>query len=216
MRYDPINHHRRSTRLQGRNYAQAGMYYVTILTHERECLFGEIEDGRMRLSETGEITRKCWMEIPKHFPNVSLDEFRVMPNHLHGIIVLSMAGTRHAVPRTKQDQNEQGKGVLLNDADSGELKQGKGLINQTLTKNQTLTDWPLTKDPQIPLGKIVRHFKAKTSKGIHDSGHHHFRWHRNYHDHIICDPKDLTRIRQYIRENPVHWQHDEENPENRE
>ncbi len=95
------------------------------------------------------------------------------------------------------------------------------MINQTPTLyqtsmwNQPFTDWPLMRNLRITLGKIVRHFKAKASKGIHDAGHLHFAWHRNYHDHIICDAQDLNRIRRYIQENPMNWQHDIDNPQNR-
>ncbi|MEK6565223.1 MAG: hypothetical protein AABZ41_00805, partial [Bacteroidota bacterium] len=130
MLYNPDNHHRRSLRLQGQNYAQPGMYYVTILTHKRECLFGEIVDGEMRLSEIGQFAQECWMDIPNHFPHVSLDEFRVMPNHLHGILVLNKVRTRHAVslPRTEQT-NEQARGIQPNDQGKGvePNNQGKGV-----------------------------------------------------------------------------------------
>ena len=183
------------------------MYYVTILTHERECTLGDIVDGEMRLSEIGKIVQGCWMEIPKHFPNVSLDEFRVMPNHLHGILVLNKVSTRHAVPRTKQDQNEQGKGVLLNAPTSiHSNQQGKGVLLNAL---------PSISPQPGSLSVIIRTFKAAAAILSHQTGHIHFGWHRNFHDHIICDTKDLTRIRRYLQENPMNWQHDEENPENR-
>jgi len=70
-------------------HTSSGAYFVTIVTHGRQCLFGKIVDGEMRLNECGEITKQFWMEIPKHYPHVSLDEFVIMPNHVHGIIVLN-------------------------------------------------------------------------------------------------------------------------------
>ena len=77
---------RKSIRLKGHDYTQNGAYYVTICTHERKCLFGDIKDGSMALNECGKIADKCWNEIPAHFPHVDLDEYIVMPNHVHGII----------------------------------------------------------------------------------------------------------------------------------
>ena len=84
--HDREKHHRRSIRLKGYNYSQPGAYFVTICTHGRECLFGEVVDGRMRLNALGKIARQCWLEIPRHFPHAALDAFVVMPNHVHGII----------------------------------------------------------------------------------------------------------------------------------
>ncbi|MGE0824886.1 MAG: transposase [Candidatus Binatia bacterium] len=94
--FDPEKHHRRSIRLKGYDYRQAGAYFVTIVTHGRECLFGNVVDGGMALSERGKIVQRCWDEIPVHFPNVQLDTFTVMPNHIHGIIVI--VGATHASP----------------------------------------------------------------------------------------------------------------------
>ena len=86
MKYDPARHHRRSIRLQGYDYSQAGAYFVTICTHNRECLFGEIMDGKMVLNDAGRMVEQCWRDIPSHFPHVELDTFVVMPNHVHGIL----------------------------------------------------------------------------------------------------------------------------------
>ena len=89
MSYDPDKHHRRSIRLKERDYAGPGAYFVTICTRERESLFGHVVNGEMRLNEAGEIARRCWEDIPDHFPLVELDAFVIMPNHVHGIIVIT-------------------------------------------------------------------------------------------------------------------------------
>jgi len=88
-KYEPFKHHRRSIRLQGYDYTQAGAYFVTICVEHRECLFGEIADGDVRLSKCGQIVQTHWENIPHHFPNVELDAFVIMPNHLHGIVVIA-------------------------------------------------------------------------------------------------------------------------------
>jgi REP element-mobilizing transposase RayT len=83
------------------DYSQTGAYFITICTHERICLFGDIMNGEMRLNDAGWIVQQCWDQIPEHSPHVELGEFIVMPNHVHGIIVIAETpnvGARHAVP----------------------------------------------------------------------------------------------------------------------
>ena len=98
-KYDPQKHHRRSIRLKDYDYSQSGAYFVTICLHnEKQHLFGEIADGEMQLSSYGRIIQECWDAIPMHFPTVELDAFVIMPNHLHGIILIVNDGTTHASP----------------------------------------------------------------------------------------------------------------------
>lgn len=89
MPFNPQYHHRTSIRRPGYDYHQPGWYFVTICTKDKEHYFGEIVDGRMRLSPVGCIVRQCWCDIPGHFAHISLDKFVVMPNHVHGIIVIN-------------------------------------------------------------------------------------------------------------------------------
>src|SRR3989338_8854106 len=93
MRYDPKKHHRRSIRLSGYDYSQAGAYFVTICTQNRQCLFGEIVDGKMRLNEYGWVVAKCWEWLGWQYQHVDLDGWVVMPNHLHGVIMIGDVGT---------------------------------------------------------------------------------------------------------------------------
>jgi len=94
--YDSHRHHRRSIRLKGYNYTHPGAYFITICTYKHRCLFGRVVDGEMRLNPLGQIVTNCWNEIPHHFPHAELDEFVVMPNHIHGVI--SIVGATHASP----------------------------------------------------------------------------------------------------------------------
>ncbi len=89
MKYNPNIHQRHSIRLKGYDYAQAGAYFVTVCTYQRECLFGEVMDGELRLNAMGGIVRAGWQALPHHYQNVELDQFITMPNHVHGIIVLT-------------------------------------------------------------------------------------------------------------------------------
>jgi REP element-mobilizing transposase RayT len=96
-KFDPKKHHRRSIRLKGYDYTQPGAYFVTIVAWQRECLFGEIVDEEMRLNEYGKIIQNWWNQIPNHFPNVETIVFVIMPNHVHGIIVIT-TNRRGTVP----------------------------------------------------------------------------------------------------------------------
>lgn len=92
MTYNPDIHHRRSIRLKGYDYSQAGAYFVTVCSWHKECVFGEIVNGEMCLNAYGEIVKKCWNAIHDHFENMVCDEFVVMPNHMHGIIMINCRG----------------------------------------------------------------------------------------------------------------------------
>jgi REP element-mobilizing transposase RayT len=88
MRYDPEKHHRRSIRLRGYDYTKTGAYFVTLVAQDRECLFGEVRNGEMHLSPAGRMIVRTWCEIPQHYPCVRTESFVLMPNHLHGVIIL--------------------------------------------------------------------------------------------------------------------------------
>jgi putative transposase len=91
------NHHRRSVRIPAYDDAGPGAYFVTLVTQDRACVFGGIGDGAMQISARGRIAEECWRLIPHHFPNVGLGPYVVMPNHLHGILVIhDRAGVRSA------------------------------------------------------------------------------------------------------------------------
>lgn len=101
MKYDSDKHHRRSIRLKGYDYAQSGAYFITLCTWQRPSSFGEIMNGEMQLNTYGEILQRHWDSLPKHHHHLELDEFIIMPNHVHGIIVLIDDNTykkRHGLP----------------------------------------------------------------------------------------------------------------------
>lgn len=87
--YDPDRHHRRSIRLRGYDYTMAGVYFVTICVQGRQCLFGDVTDGVMQWNDAGRIVADTWQWLADQYPHVELDEWVVMPNHLHGIIVIT-------------------------------------------------------------------------------------------------------------------------------
>jgi REP element-mobilizing transposase RayT len=101
--------HRRSIRLGGYDYAQAGAYFVTICTHDRACLFGDVVDGVMCLNDAGRMVQSVWDELPVYYPGVETDAFVVMPNHVHGILVFvgaPLVGAQNGVDIRKAMSNE--------------------------------------------------------------------------------------------------------------
>ncbi len=98
-------HNRRSNRLCGYDYSQPGSYFITICVHDRtENMFGNVVNGATVLNEVGEYAKKAWLDMPEHYPDVKLDEFMVMPNHLHGIIrICNLVGVQHVEPLQKRE-----------------------------------------------------------------------------------------------------------------
>ncbi len=87
--YNPNIHHRKSIRLKGYDYSQVGLYFITICTQDRKCLFGKIENVEMVLIDAGMIANGEWVKLQERFTNFELDVFQIMPNHIHGIILLT-------------------------------------------------------------------------------------------------------------------------------
>ena len=117
MTYDPEKHHRRSIRLHGYDYSQAGAYFVTICTKNRASLFGSVADGEIQLNKAGQIAKRAWEKLPARFPSARLDAFIVMPNHLHAIIIV---GAQFIAP-TANTSNESGKGAINRAPTLGEM-----------------------------------------------------------------------------------------------
>ena len=172
-----------STRLKNWDYTQTGCYFVTICTKNRKCYFGEIVDGKMKLSEIGKIAYENWIGIPDHFKNVELDEFVIMPNHLHAIIIIAnvpSVETRHGSVETRH-------GVSLH-------------VNNKFSQ-------PISGSLSVTMNQ----FKASV-KRLCNVKNYDFTWQRNYYEHIIRDDGELNRIRKYITDNPANWELDENNP----
>ena len=190
-RYDPEKHHRPSIGLKGYDYTQPGAYFVTICTQNRACLFGTVADGDMQLNNAGKIAKAAWYEVPARFPSVCLDGFVVMPNHVHGII---MVGAQFIAPQKTPPTNVGAQFIVPPDGF------GTGTINQGVINHAPT------------LGEMVRAYKAASTRLIRQAGTPDFAWQRNYYEHIVRDEESLDRIRQYILDNPARWEFDLENP----
>jgi REP element-mobilizing transposase RayT len=184
--YNPAQHHPRSIRLQGYDYSQAGAYFVTICTQEHTLFF---ENDAIR-----EIAEQCWSEIPDHFPAVELDEWIVMPNHVHGIIVIC---------------DDARRGVQLNAPTPN-----APTMNAPTIRNPDDV-FSVISPHRNTLSVIVRTYKAAVTTLCRRAGRDDFAWQRNYHEHIIRNEGELNRIRQYIADNPIRWETDMHNPDRR-
>jgi putative transposase len=187
MKYDPKIHHRRSIRLKGYDYSSGGLYHIVVRTRNGVCVFGRISENEMKLSPIGEIAQSSWLEIPQHFKNVTLDISQVMPNHVHGILILHEKPP--ALVRVEYIQPIRGKA-------------------RPETKNEFQHVVPKS------VGSIVRSFKAAVTRICRRRGPSEFAWQRDFYDHVIRDGKDLDRIRRYIIDNPANWANDDDHPKN--
>jgi REP element-mobilizing transposase RayT len=180
MNYDPNVHHRRSIRLPEYDYSQAGAYFVTICTHDRALL--------LNAESVQEVVNSTWHSLLSRFPTIALDEFIIMPNHVHGIIFL----------------DDPGLGTASSAPTLSAAKSPFRVASAAFTVD--LHDAPT-------LGQVVRALKSRSAieanKVLNRSGQF---WQRNYYEHIIRDDDEPAVIRQYIRDNPINWDEDPDNP----
>ncbi len=236
MPYNSKIHHRHSIRLRGYDYSRANGYFVTICTHERAKYLGRVIDGRMYLNDLGDIVDAAWKALPARFPGLGVDAFVVMPNHVHGIVVLGGAFdamvdvTRYQIPGASRRQDP----GAMNRAPAA-FSPAYGTGNSAMTTHAG-TDAPtphtrptyagtpfmastqMAAPPRTPrttptLGDVIRAFKAVTARAIRVDHNPDFAWQRNYHDWIVRGPTSLARFRRYIQNNPRVWSRDRNNPQ---
>ena len=180
---------RRSIRLPGWDYSTPASYFLTLVTFQRECLFGEIMDGRMVLSPIGRIAEEHWCLIPQHFPGVELGAHAILPNHVHGIIMIRsdmafVGATHEAVGATHW------------------------VAPTTGTTGPARPNGP----KRGSIGAIVGAYKMSVTRRIERECDRANIWQRNYYEHIIRDNEAYKRISWYIETNVENWAADEENP----
>ena len=185
--FDPEKHHRRSIRLKGYDYTRPGMYFITICVADREYLFGHIENGRMILNEYGMIAKSEWTKTAIIREYVELLEYVIMPNHIHGVIVLHEHDRRGTVPRTPTVHR-----------------------TPTTTGHYPPNIEQFGKPVSHSIPTIIRGYKSTVTKQINILRNTPGRpvWQRNYYEHIIRDNRSYRRIARYINNNPLTWKGD--------
>ncbi|MFB9863797.1 transposase [Rufibacter immobilis] len=186
MAYDPLQHHRRSIRLRGFDYRQAGFYFITLCTQGKEYLFGRIIESKMVLNAAGKMVEKEWIALPMRFPNIKLHDYIIMPNHFHGIIEIvgaTLVVAQNAVEMAAA--NEQAKDSLPAQGQPQGLplliSAFKSISTLKYTHGVTTQNWP-------PFNQRL--------------------WQRNYWERIIRDEKEYHHLADYIQNNPLNWKTD--------
>ena len=189
-----------SVRLQSWNYGWDGIYSVTICTGNREEYFGKIQQNKMCLNEIGTIAYKYWQEIPQYFPHMILDAFVIMPNHLHGIVMI--------------DKNNAYR--ICRDAINRVPTNDYGFSNDYVFPNTTRGGVTHHHNPMLykNLSTMIRWYKGRTTFEIHKTNND-FLWQPRFYDRIIWDENALDIVREYIINNPAKWSRDRNNQKNR-
>jgi len=175
-----------STRLKEWDYSTNAYYFITLCTKGKKCFFGDLKNGKPVYSEIGEIVTDEWLKTEKMRPGIVLDEWVLMPNHLHGIIIIN---------------NENNSNVETHSSASQQLK-------------ATNPNKPPQQKRRNNLSNIIKGFKSAATKRIHIAGYRDFSWQARFYDHIIRNEKSLFYIRKYIKYNPLKWELDNANPVN--
>jgi len=181
---DPGIRSRRSIRIKDFDYSAPGAYFVTICAERRECLFGQVRDAAVRLTDAGEMIAAEWRELPRRFPFVELDVFQVMPNHVHGVLFLGCRGESCIRPKESGEHEVRPYGTL------------PGSLARVIQAFKSITT------SRYIAGVRSRGWEPFVRKV----------WQRNYYEHVIRNESDLADIRDYIGENPARWAEDEYNP----
>ncbi|MTJ08983.1 MULTISPECIES: transposase [unclassified Anabaena] len=184
MTFDPEKHHRRSIRLTDYNYAQAGAYFVTICTYQKQCWFGDVKQGEIQLNQIGQIVVQEWLKSSEIRQEIELDEWVLMPNHLHGIVWI-------------KDQ-DQGKGDAY--SERSYCIQG---FNQEGLQSRSLGSF--INGFKCSVTRRVNLIRYDSDVSF---------WQRNYYESVIRSEEHLSNIKQYILSNPQNWEDDEEHPHN--
>jgi len=172
-----------SIRLRGYDYSRQGAYFVTVCTEGRGRLFGTVVNGRMALNDAGRAAAACWRDIPNHFPHAAVDEWVVMPDHVHGIIVI----TRDGYPVGAKNLSPSPVPTRTDDSSH---------------EQERANDYsPLPCGTSRTVGSIVRGFKIGVTKWLRGDSP----WQRNYYEIIVRNETALANIRAYIRDNPANW-----------
>lgn len=191
--FNPKINHRKTIRLQNYDYSQEGYYFITICTENKKCILGKIENKKMVLNQFGKKVKDCWLKIEKTNNFLKLDQFVIMPNHIHGILII--------------DKNVGVPLVGTQDSD--------GLSEQRKNKNST-QGRPQGIAPTKTIGEIIGGFKSLTTneyiKNVKAGKFPSFKkriWQRNYYEHIIRNEESLDKIWEYIVSNPETWEKDD-------
>lgn len=191
-----------SARLQSWDYGSTGAYFITICTDDREYFFGEIMNDEMELNAAGKLAEKYWLEIPDHFRFIQLANFVVMPNHVHGILIIDKTNNNDGDPVETR--------LIASLPTSPTPPPPPSPQNQQSIKNAG--GFAENKNPMLHenISRVIRWYKGRCTFEIRKI-HFDFSWQSRFHDHIIRDVESFERIQFYIETNPMNWGKDKFN-----
>ena len=216
-----------SARLQNWDYSSNGGYFITICTQNRVHYFGEIKDAAMQLSTIGQLAEHYWKEIPNHFPFVKLGNFVVMPNHVHGILIINKCHDNNDIASENNDiapenddntaetrliasvQDNIAPNTRFISPENDDNTSQTRLIASVRDDEINIGGFAGDKNPMFhdSISKIIRWYKGRCSFEIRKS-HASFEWQSRFHDHIIRNAHSYENIQNYIRDNPKKWKED--------
>ena len=200
-----------SLRLAQHDYSAPGEYFITICTKDKICHLGKVVNGEMHLSPVGLIVQEEWEKSGRVRVNLQLDTFVVMPNHIHGIIVICKPPVETTRGIVSTMPTNRGIVSSLSETTQRRLGFDKSSLVETTHRVVSTGNKPTSTTLQPnSLGSIVGQVKSVCTKRIHAAGYRDFGWQSGYYDHVIRDEKDLNRIREYIAMNPSRWDLDDE------
>ena len=204
--YDPNKHHRRSIRLAGYDYSQAGLYFNTICIQKRKCLLANIIGESLVLNEAGKMVEMEWLALSERFPAIRLHEYIVMPNHFHGII--EIVGS----PLVGDHQNEEGQPQGIAPTPTPTPTAAQKTVGEIMGAFKSITTGKYIEGVNKQKCDCIKN-KTFTCNGwkIFDKK----LWQRNYWEHIIRNEASYQRISQYILRNPAKWVEDQLHPQTR-
>jgi len=187
------------------DYGCTAAYFVTICTQDRKCYFGDVVDGKMNLSGIGIIADVLWHEIKNHTQNVELGQFVVMPNHIHGILIIN---------------NDNDVGITHDGGITHSVVETTHALSlpppqqQQSPPQQTIGQKRFQHQGKNTLSSIIGSYKSAVTKHAHRLGFD-FAWQSRFHDHIIRDEQSFQTIADYIANNPLKWGNDKFNKMNK-
>ena len=200
MTYNPNIHHRRSIRLKGYDYSQAGLYFITICIQKKTCLFGNINNDEMNVNVAGEMIGKWYRELENKFSDIKCREMIVMPNHFHCIIE-NVGANAYPV------------GADLCVCPFSNSPQNMGLFSRNMGGSSSMGGQSnMGEHIGSPLQRVAQWFKTMTTneyiRGVKQFNWQRFDkklWQRNYYEHVIRNEKSYLQIVEYIKTNPAKW-----------
>jgi putative transposase len=209
-------HDRKTTRLKGYDYSQAGLYFITICTKDKKCFFGKIIDKTMILNDVGNIAYNYLMEIPKHFPGVKIDAYIIMPNHVHLILNL---GRRRGditcrsditcdVPTICDNPHQNRRDMTCH---VPTMRDSPNHDHRDMTCRVPTTDARMNKFSNPVSGSvsvIIQQYKSSVKRWVNKNNHKYFQWQSRFNDRIIRDDQSYRNTCNYIVNNPAKWNND--------